>query len=736
MLPKVFNMILRRECITMTRPENKQWVGAGLSLEKLCSKRHFTARELALLQFDIRKIFRMSLKSNDALTTETQRQLMTRAKLTLPSSESDDTLHTPEELFHYLWKDEYNYIWDELVDGTWQSVVSVFQKACEKSNTRLVTWNYKNQRLVAEDQGTPFSFSAFDLEFSHELFDPDWTNWDLRQKRGDHRLIEESHRIEHVLMIPACGKDTWQCRVCAPVGVERDHNYYLKEANRKRDDELSVFTVLESELSEERKLQVVNDPEDEEIEIQDEYPVELTTEEPSRCCAAWRYVLRSIRCCCSYVGCCPFIFFGFINTKCSFCRRGGTHVSFDFIAHEVQNGDVFLNTTAWSQWLALAQTGHFAHSGMIYVFSKANMSCLPERFQLQCQYWLEVGHIREGTPLIVEMVNHAREWDEHCAGKYPDHWMWPNGQKYPPPKSARPKFTNHGTRLTTLAEFYANGWTQGLFGSHTLIAVRAIKHIRVHVGSDKKFYRRFFKFIENNVDKPYANHGISWCKLICTLLCPNIFENRSRLFCSEYVAMFQESVDLMDHSDNPSQVVPSDYGAARGICALQYLVCCCFTYCPVPGLDGRTFTYYSKARERILHEENCPLYILDNSSVQEYICEERRKNTKMIEDSRSMPGSAPSTAANSPRSVFGDDIGSGDEELLCSKISDKMSWSVDGLYHGGYPSATFDLDTDLAPAILPINADEDSKPVALPPVEIEMQLHSLSRGSAYSVLYV
>jgi len=721
-LPKVFNMILRRECITMTRQENKQWASVGLSLEKLCSKRHFTAWELALLQFDIRKIFRTSLKKNDALTTETQRQLMARAKLALPSSESDKTLHSAKELFHYLWKDKYNDIWEELMDGTWPSVISVFQKACEESNTRLVTWNYRNQRLVAEDQATPFSFSAFDLEFSHELFDPDWTNFDLRQKRGDHRLIEESYRVEHVLMIPACGQDPWQWRICAPAGAERDPNYYLKEANRKRESELSVFSVLESELSEERELQtgVSNAG----IDIEDEDSIELTTEEPSRC--SWSYVLHSIQCCCSYAGCCPFIFFGFINTRCSFCCcRGGTHVTFDFIANEVQNGDVFLNTTAWSQWLALAQTGHFAHSGMIYIFSKDNMNCLPKRFRLQCQYWLDVGHIREGTPLIVEMINHTREWDEHCEGIYPDHWSWPTGKKYPPPKAARPKFKNQGTRLTTLAEFYANGGTQGVFGSHTLIAVRAIKNIRTHVGSDEAFYRKFFNFMKDHVDKPYANHGITRCKLICIPFCPNVIQNRSRLFCSEYLGMFQQSIDLMDESDNPSQVVPSDYGAARGLCALQYLVCCCFTYCPV--LDGRTFQYYSKARERILHKDNCPLFILDNSSIQEYICEERRRNKKM--DSRS--GSAPSTAANSPRSIFGDEIGSGDEDLQCLKMSQQMSSSVDGFRYTGNRSATYDFEhTDLAiPPILPSNADEDIKPVDLPHAHVEIQLDTLSKGS-------
>lgn len=193
--------------------------------------------------------------------------------------------------------------------------------------------------------------------------------------------------------------------------------------------------------------------------------------------------------------------------------------------------------------------------------------------------------------------------------------------------------------------------------------------------------------------------------------------------------MFQESIDLMDKTDNPSQVVPSDYGAARGLCAIQYLFCCCFTYCPISHLDGRTFKYYSKARERILHEENCPLFILDNSSIQEYICEERR----MIKDAKLKPRSAPSTAANSPRSVFGDDAASGDEGLLCLHMSEILS--SDGFNRVGYRSATDDYERSepILPPILPSNAEQEIEPAALQNfLEIDVHQHTPSNPSAFS----
>merc|ERR1719378_1479417 len=182
--------------------------------------------------------------------------------------------------------------------------------------------------------------------------------------------------------------------------------------------------------------------------------------------------------------------------------------------------------------------------------------------------------------------------------------------------------------------------------------------------------------------------------------------------------------------DNPSSVVPSDYGAARGICALQYFVCCCFTYCPIWQMDGRTFKYYAKARERILHEQNCPLFILDNSSIQEYICKERSMN-----ESKSLPGSAASTAANSPRSLC--DGASGDEGLLCSRMAYKWSSSVDGIYYG-YRSHTDDYERSepVFGSIFPSNADEDTKPSStkpssgFQPVEIGYPMHTPTNGSA------
>jgi len=337
----------------------------------------------------------------------------------------------------------------------------------------------------------------------------------------------------------------------------------------------------------------------------------------------------------------------------------------------VQTGDVFLITAADSQWLALVQTGHFAHSGLIYFFSELHMKYLPKRFREQCKYWLARGHIREGSPLIFEMTNHAREWDEHCAEKscaedYPKHWRWPaQTDPFPPPDSARPKYKNGGARLTTLDSYFANEWTKGFYGNHTLIAVRANKARR-----DRDFWNKFFSYMHKKVDTKYSN-GSGYLKLFCSILCPNFSTNRRKLFCSEFTALFHKSIKLIEC--NPTQVLPSDYGHRKGLCALQY-ICCCFAY----AYDARTFRYYKFSKENILDEEDCPLYILDNTSIKPYIRKEREQE-KVLAESRS--GSAPGTTVNSPRldvdgiSLRFEESLSLDTELVCVPLSRKVSSS-------------------------------------------------------------
>lgn len=243
--------------------------------------------------------------------------------------------------------------------------------------------------------------------------------------------------------------------------------------------------------------------------------------------------------------------------------------------------------------------------------------------------------------------------------------------------------------------------------------------------------------MHEKVDTEYANGRSIW-KVLCAVFCPNACRNQRRNFCSEFVALFHESIELIQ-CNNSSQILPSDYGHRKGLCSLQYL-CCCLAYI----YDARTFKYYKFSDENILDSEDCPLYILDNTSIKQYIRKEREQE-KVLAESASRSGSAPSTAVNSPSEVdldatamtFEESLSLPEINLLCSPLSNKVSSSLD-LFRSRHSSITEDIQR-MSPRIGKIklrysmhqsngflSADEDSLSecmykISSAPVVIEMQ---------------
>merc|ERR550534_2758102 len=172
----------------------------------------FTFHELAQLGFDIYEIFALFDKKYDnlpdyqPLVKETAVQLKERANLKFEPNEKP--ANNLEQLYERIWDKQMpdNNSEERIYNvKRTQQQIGKFQDACHNYGTRLVLWMYKNQRRVDhKDTGNGFSFCAFDLEYSHELFDRHWTSW---QDMKEHALVEQSKKIIHVLMIPPCGED-------------------------------------------------------------------------------------------------------------------------------------------------------------------------------------------------------------------------------------------------------------------------------------------------------------------------------------------------------------------------------------------------------------------------------------------------------------------------------------------------------------------------------------------------
>lgn len=630
------DMIIRDEVQEMSPEKNAEWQKKGLNFLDLMSRRHFAPHQLASLGFPMESIF-STFTSTSLFEPETKEQLQRFAKLEFDTGvfSSLKDLHAGISCKLH----DNAFTWPDYTD---EEEAEIFRKYCCHRKIRVVRWTYDNLEHVDNHDGVneSDSFSDFKLRYSHDLFEQKISESDVFVKSPlSGLLLDENQnrtRIIHVLEIPALqGQKKSQYRLLKGEDLEyyRSVTHDTVHTSLTFDDLFTEYE-LQNNLLSQKNIYTPQNPDDAPKPLdQDtsEGTIEIELGNPCRhseelvCsnnniknwCWCFLCVLSFFR----YLLYKPVAWMGYCNNAC--CCKGGKRVSLDFIINgdnrkAIRTGDVFLITSYDSMYLALSQAGHWAHCGLIYRFSKKHLTdprFFPTRFRLQLEYWVDVGHIVEGSLLVFEMTNHKREYDLHIEGLRPEYWD-------APPAESHPKHNDHGTRLTTLDWFVSEEATDIHRGNYTSIGVRSVNCSR-----DLEFWRTFFRHVHDFVDVEYCR-GTQVCKLVCTACCPYLIQDDQKCFCSELVASFHKKLNLMPDHFSPSSIQPSDYGKRKGCFPCGMMCCCCFVYCK----DLRFGTKYSDVRDKIYASE---LYILDNSSISEY------KDAKLEDDRRSQ--SKPST---------------------------------------------------------------------------------------------